>query len=272
MTSAAADYHLHTPLCRHAEGTPAEYAAEARRLGLPEIGFADHSPMPGPFDDWRMDRGDLPAYLESVEAARTAVPALPIRLGLEVDFLPDGRDWIGELSGMAPWDYLIGSVHYIGDSASRWDIDNPVRRPRYVATPGATEEIWEQYWRLFAEAARSRLFDILAHPDLPKKFGFRPPGDLRRFYEPAVAAIADADAAIEINTAGWHKDCAEQYPARLFLDLAASAGIPLVISSDAHTPADVGRDFDRATALAREAGFPALARFEGRRRRLVPLG
>jgi histidinol-phosphatase (PHP family) len=266
-----ADYHLHTPLCHHAVGEPADYARAAVAAGLPEIGMADHSPMPEPFDDWRMARQDLPRYLDLVQAARAAVPGMPVRLGLEVDFFDDGLGWIEELAGFAPWDYLIGSVHYIGRGGARWGVDHPDAKARYVATPGATEAVWEDYWKTYTAMARAGLFDLLAHPDLPKKFGFRPPGDLERFYRPAIEAAADAGVAIELNTAGWHKEASEQYPARRFLELMREAGVPLAVSSDAHQPDHVGRDFARAVALAKEMGFTHTVRFEGRRRTLAPL-
>jgi histidinol-phosphatase (PHP family) len=115
--------------------------------------------------------------------------------------------------------------------------------------------------------AESGLFDILGHPDLVKKFGHVPGGDLDRFYEPAVDAIAAAGCVIELNTAGWHKPCAECYPAPRFLELACSAGIPLVISSDAHEPGHVGRDFSTAIKLAKAAGYQETCLFEKRRRR-----
>ncbi|HSP43685.1 MAG TPA: histidinol phosphate phosphatase, partial [Luteolibacter sp.] len=120
--------------------------------------------------------------------------------------------------------------------------------------------------------AESGLFDILGHPDLVKKFSYRPGGDLARFYEPVVDAIAAAGCTIEINTAGWHKPCAEAYPTPEFLELACSAGVPLVISSDAHAPADIGRDFDRAIELAKSAGYAETLRFEKRGRRAEALG
>ena len=83
MYTALADYHVHTPLCHHASGWPVEYARRAVELGLGELGFADHSPMPAHFDDWRMLREDLPRYLDEVEKARAQFPQLTIRLGLE---------------------------------------------------------------------------------------------------------------------------------------------------------------------------------------------
>lgn len=111
----------------------------------------------------------------------------------------------------------------------------------------------------------------MGHPDLVKKFKHRPEGDLRRYYEPAVQACLEADVAIEINTAGLFKPVAEMYPARQFLTLAAAAGVPLTINSDAHAPEEVGRAFQEAVELAKTCGFQQLARFTNRQRRLVPL-
>ena len=260
-----ADYHLHTPLCRHAIGWPVDYARRALELELPEIGFSDHSPMPSYFDDWRMLDSDLPRYFEAVEEARSACPTLPIRLGLEVDWLEGGESWIASLSQRAPWDYLIGSVHYLGD----WNFDNPAEVARF--SDFGIAEAWDRYWQLFAQAARSGFFDIMAHPDLVKKFRHQPGGDLRRYYEPAVQACLDAGVAIEINTAGLFKPIAEMYPAPGFLTLAAAAGVPLTINSDAHTPEEVGRAFPAALTLAQQTGFTQLARFQQRQRTLLPM-
>lgn len=256
-----ADYHSHTPLCRHAEGTPSQYVQAAVAAGLSEFGVSDHAPMPEPFDDWRMAAAELPEYLDWIAESRGAAgDRIPLRAGLECDWLPGSEDWVEELAGRFDWDYLIGSVHYISDG---WDFDNPKWLGRWAETD--VEQAWTMYWEAYASMAASGLFDILAHPDLIKKFGYQPEGDLARFYEPAVAAIAESGCAIELNTSGWHKPCAEQYPAAGFLRIASASGIPLVISSDAHAPEEVGRDFDQAIALARETGFRRTVLFDQRR-------
>lgn len=233
--------------------------------GLGELGFADHNPMPAQFDDWRMLREELPRYIEAVQEAREAFPHLPIKLGLECDFIPGKESWIEELAGMAEWDFLIGSVHYLRQG---WEVDNP----RYIGRhSGHADEIWRDYWELYVECIRSGLFDFVAHPDLPKKFGVAPAGDLRRFYEPAVQALADTGVAFEINTAGLRRDCREVYPARGFLELARTADVPLLINSDAHSPGDVGAGFEQAVALAKEAGFTHTLRFTRRKKSSMPL-
>jgi histidinol-phosphatase (PHP family) len=262
-----ADYHLHTPLCLHAVGHPREYAASAMRQGLAEIGFSDHNPMPEFFDDWRMLIADFPVYLEMVDEARAEFPTLPIRLGLECDYLPGQEAWIEQQSQMAVFDYLIGSVHYI---APGWDVDNPKHLARW-REQGAVTEIWSEYWRLYAQMIRTGLFDFYAHPDLAKKFGLRPAGDLRHYYEPTIQALVDTGSVIEVSTAGLRKDCRELYPSDGFLRMAFEAKVPIVISSDSHDPAEVGIHFDQALAAARSVGYDSTVRFEGRQRHNVPL-
>ncbi|RYD74883.1 MAG: histidinol-phosphatase HisJ family protein [Verrucomicrobiaceae bacterium] len=260
------DYHVHTPLCRHSTGWPVEFAARAVELGFQEIGFADHNPMPEAFDDWRMLREELPRYLEAVEEARAQFPQLTIRLGLECDFFPGRESWIEELAGMAEWDFLIGSVHYLPEG---WEVDHPKYISRHQG--GNVEELWTSYWRTYEQCIRSRLFDFVAHPDLPKKFGFRPEGDLWRYYESAIAALVESDVAFEINTAGLRKECRELYPAQEFLTMACAAGVPLLINSDAHDPVELGAGFPDAVSAARSAGYTHCLRFAGRQRSSVSL-
>jgi len=262
-----ADYHTHTPLCQHAIGTPEAYVDAALAADLCEFGISDHAPQaPEPYDDWRMTAAELPRYFEWIARARAhAAGRIPVRAGMECDWLPGNHEWIEGLAASFDWDYLIGSIHYLDG----WDFDNP----QWIGHWGEIDlnELWTNYWQAYAEMAGTGLFDILGHADLVKKFGFTPDGDPARFYEPAVEAIAASGAAIEINTAGWHKPCAEAYPAPAFLRLAAQADVPLVISSDAHSPEEVARNFDRAIKLAGECGFTETVLFQGRTRIAVPL-
>lgn len=262
-----ADYHTHTPLCQHAGGEPEEFVDSAIRAGISEYGISDHAPVvPEPFDDWRMLEAQLPDYFNWIERARTrAAGRLPIRAGLECDWLTGCEAWIESLSERYPWDYLIGSVHYLDD----WDFDNPAWLGRWAESD--VEAVWSHYWKSYTTMAESGLFDILGHPDLVKKFSYRPDGDLRRFYEPCIEAIAKTGGTIELNTAGRHKPCAEAYPESLFLELAAQAKIPLVISSDAHAPDEVARDFMEAITIARTAGYTETQLFNQRQRSSEPL-
>ena len=266
-----ADYHTHTPLCHHAEGTPEQYIDHAITAGLAEYGISDHAPQsPEPFDDWRMLEKDVPKYFDWIARARKhAGDKLPVRAGLECDWLPDCQDWIAHLAQTYKWDYLIGSIHYLGD---KWDFDNPKWLGRWAqSTEADIDQIWATYWKEYTAMAKSGLFDFLGHPDLIKKFAYTPEGDLRRFYDPVIEALAESKVAIELNTAGFHKPCAEQYPSAEFLKLAAEAKIPITLSSDAHHPTEVARDFDKGLQLLREAGFTHLSRFENRTQTQISL-
>lgn len=261
------DYHLHTPLCRHAEGWPAELAARAKALGFREIGFSDHAPMPNAaFDDWRMGPTELDRYVEEVDRARRGFPELIIRLGLEVDYLPGAEAWIRELAARHRWDYLIGSVHYLD---REWAIDNPAQKERWSGRDVA--EVWQAYAERMRQAAESGLFHILGHLDLCKKFGHRPQGDVHRWFRPALEAAARRGIAIELNTAGLRKECREIYPAKPLLALAKECGVAITFGSDAHAPREVGAGFAEALTLAREVGYRESLRWEAGHPRLCPL-
>ena len=262
-----ADYHMHTPLCRHAEGEPTDLAAQALKVGLREIGFSDHNPMPrDDFDNWRMRAEQLDEYVAKVQQARRDHPELVIKLALETDFIPGYEDWIRELAARHPWDYLIGSVHYISDS---WDIDNPAKLSEWKNRDAM--EVWTAYFERLAMAADSGLFEIIGHADLCKKFCFYPQQDCTPLFTRFLEAARGRGVAIELNTAGLRKDCREIYPSARILELAARLGVPITFGSDAHAPGEVGMNFPEAVESARAAGYTHCCRFTQRRREVVTL-
>jgi histidinol-phosphatase (PHP family) len=273
-----ADYHMHTPLCRHATGEPIEYAKHAVAIGLDEIGFSDHSPMrQDNFDNWRMNQVQLDEYVEKVRKAQKDFPQLTIRLALEVDYLPGHEDWIRELAARHPWDYFIGSVHYVSGS---WAIDDPQKLSEWKHRDSF--EVWTIYFERLTMAAESKLFEIIGHADLPKKFGHRPTRDpasagssgaagCTPLYERFLAAAKKSGCAIELNTAGLRKDCREIYPSRQILELAFQKGVPITFGSDAHTPAEVGMNFAEAIQLARDVGYRECCQFAKRKCRFIKL-
>ena len=255
-----ADYHMHTPLCRHAKGLPVEYAERARTCGVPEIGFSDHSPVENDDqDDWRMLAGELDDYVAMVAEAQRKYPKLNIKLGLEVDFIPGHERWIQTMAGRYDWDYFIGSVHYV---SGNWDFDNPAKLDQW--NDRDPFDVWADYFQRLTEAAASGLFQIIGHADLPKKFGHRPEQDCTALFTEFLTACAETQTCIELNTAGLRKDCAEIYPSLQVLQLAQKNGVQITFGSDAHAPDEVGLYFDDAIQLARDAGFTESCRFENR--------
>ena len=256
------DYHMHTELT-DGTGRPADYARVAVERGLDEIGCSDHAPLADRETNWTMKKSDLETYVNWVREAQAKFPQLPIKLGLEVDYVPGCEDWVQELTAMYPWDFFLGSVHYLGEfpvdrSAKDWETED-------------VEARWREYFEFWKKAARTRLFDSLSHPDLPKKFNFRPKTDFTGVYDDALRAVAESAVAIEVSTAGLRKPCREIYPSEPFLKLAHRRNVPITLGSDAHIPQDVGADYGKALALARSCGYDKVCRFTLRKRDLVKL-
>jgi histidinol-phosphatase (PHP family) len=273
------DYHLHLrpddldarSEDHFTEDNVSRYRAIAGERGIAELGVSEHvyrfeqalTVWQHPL--WReFATDDLDAYCEFVRAHTD------LRLGIEADFVAGREDRMANLLEERDFDYVLGSVHFLRDQAIDMDVDYSV-----WARGHSAEEIWRRYFQTLGQAASSGLFDILAHPDLVKVWGPerpRPEGDLRRYYEPAIEAIAQSGIAVEVSTAGLRKRARELYPAEAFLQMCVEAGAPIALSSDAHTPDEVGADYDQALELLDRVGVGELCVFEYRQRRLEPIG
>jgi len=197
-----------------------------------------------------------------------------LKVGVEADFLPGREDRLANFLEGREWDYVVGSVHFLRDEAVDFH-GYPEWEPWNIWRGADPERVWARYFETLGEAARSTLFDILAHPDLVKVWGNHvpvPDGDLRRFYERAMDGIADSDVAIEVSTAGLRKPVGEIYPAPAFLEMCLEAGRPVALSSDAHTPEQLGHEYERAVEMLSDLGVGEIAVFDRRGRRLEPLG
>ena len=261
------DYHMHTPLCRHASGEPREYVEHGLRVGLKEVGFSDHNPMPKGYEDnWRMHRNEMERYLEMIEEAQVHFATqIPVKLGIECDFRPGSEEFVRDTINQRRFDYVIGSVHYIGD----WVFDNPDDLTQWNQCD--VFDAWRQYFDLVTQAANSGMFDIMAHPDLVKKFGHVPKEDCTPLFESFLQVVKRNDLTLEINTAGLRKPVKEIYPSCAMLEIARKMDIPISLASDAHKPEEVGCNFSEAVALARSVGFTHIARYNKRKRAMVPL-
>lgn len=255
-----ADTHIHTALCRHAQGRPLDYAKAAFARGLPEICVTDHVPAPEGYDaENRMALEDFPRYVESVAEAARAFPGR-VKLGIEADYYPGCEAYLPRFLASAPFDLVLGSVHFIGD----WGFDHPATLERWRGAD--LRRVWSDYFDLLCRMAKTRLFDAVAHFDLPKKFGHRLSEQaLRELAAPVLDVIAEEGLALELNTGGRRKPVGESYPSLSVLRLARERGIPLLFGSDAHAPSETGDGFDEAVSLAREAGFTSYVRFEKRK-------
>jgi histidinol-phosphatase (PHP family) len=255
------DYHMHLRNSREEVSfdvaTIEQFCETANRRGIDEIGFAEHvyyfrqtaGIWQQPYEIERCVH-DLGAYCDAVLEAKQQ--GLPVKLGLEVDYVGERQERLAELLAPYPFDFLLGSVHWVDGFA--------VDQKPGIWAQKPVEQVWERYFSALAELATSRFVDVLAHPDLAKIFGNRPS-------EPATYYPKLNGVALEISTAGLHKHVGELYP-----DPALLRGSPITLASDAHAPENVGRDFDRALELARQAGYETVTVFEHRVSRQEPLG
>ena len=251
--SGLPDYHTHTSRCGHARGSAAEYVQAALEHGLTGVGICDHLPFAGPRDpELSMDVSEVADYVGEVQELKDAYPGF-VFLGIEADYQPDSFEATRELLDAYPFDYVIGSVHFING----WAFDDPRRRGSWADRDVA--EVYERYFELVAEAAETGAFTILGHLDLVKKFGHRPQLPVLEATRSLVARVARTGLAVEINTSGLRKPVAEAYPEADLLRLLNEEGVPVTFGSDAHVPEDVGRDFDHALQLALSAGYDSYA-------------
>jgi histidinol-phosphatase (PHP family) len=251
------DYHIHTSASPDGEGEFAQFVNEAQKKALDEIGFSEHL----------LDRPVRPidffdGYVERFLQIRKEA-SMPVRLGAEVDYFPDQIAAIRKLIADFPFDYVIGSVHFLED----WPIDSFKELQLYFKKD--IMKIYEEYFAAIRELCKSRLFDILGHADIVKIFGYRPESDITRILEDTAQAIAQNDICVEVNTAGLFRPCREIYPSRQLLEMLRQRNVPVTLASDAHKPEHVGRDFEKALNLIRSVGYTHICTFEARKRNLV---
>jgi histidinol-phosphatase (PHP family) len=271
------DYHVQlrpdgleaTPEDYFTEDNVDRYLEAASTAGISELGVSEHVyRFTAALDVWDHEFwrehaiGDLDAYCDFVRTT-------PLRLGIEMDFVPGREDRIANLLDEREFDYVLGSVHFVGDRS--------VDHDGYDIWEGAgdPDRIWRRYFETVAELARSGLYDILAHPDLVKMWGGGrpwPQRDPRFHYEPAVEAIAESGIAVEVSTAGLRKPVSELYPSAAFAEMCVDAGAAFSLSSDAHLPEHIGYEYERAVKTMGEWGIDQVAVFEHRERRMEPLG
>jgi histidinol-phosphatase (PHP family) len=272
------DYHVH--LRPDGPGSDAEdfftpenaaiYREHAEEKGITELGVSEHVyRFTAALDVWRHElwrdsaKDDIDAYCAFVR------DDTDLRLGIEADFIPGTEDRMADLLDARDWDYIVGSIHFLGDRAldmERYDVWKGMDSP---------EKVWATYFTWLGEAAMSGLFDILAHPDIVKHWGRTrpfPTDDLRNYYELAMDGIAASNVAIEVSTAGLRKPVNEIYPAPGFLEMCIEAGNPIVLSSDAHTPEHLGYGYQDALLYLADLGVTELATFDRRLRTLEPIG
>jgi histidinol-phosphatase (PHP family) len=291
------DYHTHLhphgdadysgpPPGEYPDGHIEAYVEHAAANGAKEVGFTEHLYRCVESADvlgrwWESDPNrDLAAstaqyvagervlsldkYVDAVLAAKGR--GLPVLLGLEVDFFPETIEAVIKLLEPYPFDYLIGSTHWVG----AWGID--LHQQAFEFDRRGKEQAYEDYFAIETELASSGTVDALAHADVVKKQGVildSPPLEL---YDTLAEAAGRSGVAVEVSTAGLYQPANEMYPHVELLTRMRANGVPITIASDAHQPEKCGRDRDKAVALARSVGYEGHVTFNNREMSHVPFG
>lgn len=263
------DYHLHTSLCGHAIGEIEEYLEKAVQMGIQEVGFSDHLPLyflpPGhTIPGYAMDVKVLPVYVDMIKNCAGKSP-VRVKLGIEADYVPGYEEKLTSLLSPYPFDYVAGSVHFI----EGWGFDNPDEVEEYSRRD--IDRVYEHYFTLVQQAAQTGLFDVMAHPDLIKKFNFRPVRDLSPLYEDTARVFKRAGVCVEVNSAGLRYPVGEIYPEANLLEIFYKYGIPVTLGSDAHRPEQVGAGLAEALILIKNTGYKEIASFNGRQMKFLKL-
>jgi histidinol-phosphatase (PHP family) len=255
------DYHIHSSFS-DGRAAPEDYIATAVTAGLKEIGFSEHLTLFRGSLDWSMDASDIEPYLRYINKLVRNVTGIKVRKGLEVDFFPGKEKDIWSLLKKTKLDYAIGSVHYLGD----FSVDTG---PEFYDGKNI-DNLFETYFEQVTAAAESGLFDIIAHCDLVRIYGFKPSTDPENLYRKLARNFKIHDVAFELNTNGRNRPVGDFYPDRKYLRIFREENVPVCVNSDAHMPSRVAQHFDEAYELLKSAGYTEMAVFENRERFMIP--
>ncbi|MDQ0858583.1 histidinol-phosphatase [Bacillus sp. V2I10] len=266
------DYHNHLERGSLTLEYLKQFTDEAAKKGIQHFGISEHAYHFYQTKDilsnpWVEERRyyDMKDYVDLFKEAWNH--GIDVKMSIEMDYTPGKHAEMKRFIDTYDFDYVIGSIHWVDDFGidlkeflHEWD-----RRD--------VNEVYEKYFDQVVTLAQSNLFDIVGHLDLVKIFKYVP-GDeefLMKQYERATDALSSSKTCVEISTAGLRKPVGELYPDERLLSLCFQKNIPIVLSSDAHIPGDVGADYDQAIALAEKVGYSSLMTFQKGERKEVPL-
>lgn len=265
------DYHTHHVRCGHAKGELQEYVERAIVLGLDQLGLSDHMPLvhvdpAAYYEGMAMPKEELPRYVEECLALKDKYKdQIDIRIGLEGDYIEGYEDEIAQLIEPYPWDYVIGSVHFLGE----WDVSDYRQQHRWEGQD--IDEVYARYYDAVQKAASTGLYDYIGHVDVIKRFGQKPKRDTETWERATLDVIRQHGLAIELNASGLRMPAGEMFPSRRMLNYCRDIGIPVTVGSDAHDPARLGEYLDKAYEMLQDIGFTELATFDKRQRIMLPI-
>lgn len=269
------DYHVHLERGPFTIEWIEKFLEVGKRRGIIEIGFSEHGhrfkeaakliASKGFRGKWTSGEAteSIEDYIKLVEKAKDM--GLPVKLGIEMDYIPEYEKEIGEFIRQYPFDYVLGSVHWLGD----FGFDHPDLIDKWDNLD--IDKVYVEYFNTLLSAVKSGIFDVIAHPDVIKVFGHKAKGDMSKHYKKLAKAMKDMDLCAEVSTAGLRKPVGEIYPSPQLMECFYDYKVPIMLNSDAHIPEDIGRDFDKAVSFIKNNKYNDLCYFEKRIRKTMSI-
>lgn len=230
----------------------------ARAKGLRDVVFTDH------------DRYHAGIDFDEIDRLRTANSDFAVRAGIELDNDPvrtiDGRQWVEK--NWDRLDFVLGSIHFLDRPDQMFD-SLPVGADQFAGRD--VDKVYADYFRRIRELIATGLIDGLAHLDLIKIHGHRPAGAVEDLITETLDLIVSRNLVIELSTAGWRKPVHELYPSDEIIQLAMKKGILFTTASDAHSPVQLGENYDRLAEKMEQFGIKEVCVFEKHKREMCPL-
>ncbi|GGA41382.1 histidinol phosphate phosphatase domain-containing protein [Psychrobacillus lasiicapitis] len=259
------------------------YLIQAKQLGLREVGMVDHlyrfKETKAYFEkNMVLDESDLGKvqrywldsvmtetmndFVENILQAKEKwrSEGVELKLGIEADYFVGYERELKELLRGYPWDYIIGSVHFVDG----WGFDNPQTVDKFEGIDLKT--LYERFFTTVEKAIRSELFDFVAHLDNLKVFNFKVDNmDFVNWYKRIAEALVEKGTATEVNAGLYYRyPVKEMCPGPDFVKVLVDHGVEFTVSSDSHYPDDLGKFTEMNAAMLKNLGIQKLVGFEQR--------
>lgn len=237
-----------------------DYVVAAIEKKLVEICFLDHLILHDAGKHSSMNLKDLPFYFAKTQRLKTKYSdKIKVKVGLEIDFDPENSDIVKNLLQQYSFDAIGSSVHFIDG------INIASRRVAAKTSKKTDDYLVEKYFQSLCEMLDDSYFDFICHFDVIKKTGREIPDKIIPLIDDIISRIAKKNIAVEINTGGWQHPGNECYPSPDIIRKCIDANIPLLLSSDAHKPDDVGNNFKKAIGILSSFGCLKISSFTKRK-------
>ena len=266
------NFHTHSHYC-DGHGELRDYVELALANGFDALGFSGHAPVP--FENkFSIKDGQYRHYCDEVRALKEEYRGrIDISLGLEIDYIPGMQEDFTPLIEEGGLEYTIGSVHLIPASGNPqavtdlWFIDGP-RQETYdnglrLLFGGDIRRGVTAYFRQQDEMIVKNRPTIVGHPDKVamhnrgRYFSEEDPW-YRELALETLSLIHEQGLICELNTRGIYKGRhPDYYPSKPLINAMKQWRIPLLVSTDAHTPEDLLRT-EGAYEYLRDIDYPVV--------------